>query len=151
MIVTNIKDAGRYKSISPAMEKAVNYIQSGAWSNIPSDKVRYPIHEGEVEVMRIIYDPSEESVWENHRNWTDIQMLVSGEEKMLFAPTSDLKVEGEYLVEKDFQKLSGESCQSLIVTPGQLIFFFPEDGHKPGLATERKGTVDKIVFKVIVG
>ena len=78
-------------------------------------------------------------------------MLVSGEEKMLFAPTSSLKVEGEYLVGKDFQKLSGESCHSLIVTPGQLIFFFPEDGHKPGLATERKGTVDKIVFKVIVG
>lgn len=151
MIISNIKDASRYMAISPAMKKAIEYIQSGSWKKLPADKKRYPIYEGEVEAVRMVYETSSEGKWESHQTWTDIQMLVSGEEKMLFAPASSLKKEGGYISEKDFQGYNTESkaAQSITAAPEQLIFFFPEDAHQPNLSLTQKEQVDKVVVKVI--
>ena len=148
MILTNLEDVARYKNISDAIGKAIDYIESGEWKKLPKDKKRYVIHENKVEAMRMSYEPKEDNAWENHIEWIDIQMIVSGEEKMLFAPIYNLEKDGEYLIEKDFQKWNGNLSQTFIAKEGDLLFFFPEDGHKPGVKTENSSTVDKVVVKV---
>lgn len=150
MIVSNIQDVNRYRKISPAISKAIDYIQSGKWKNLPIDKKRYPIHEGEVEAMRLSYEPSEQGTWESHQDWIDIQMLVSGEEIIKFAPIYSLEKDGDFLMEKDFQKWLGSEIQTLVMKPEQLAFFFPEDGHMPNLCSTKQCIVDKVVIKVKV-
>ncbi len=148
MIITNLQDAKRYKSLSQAMSKAIDYVESGEWKNLPQDKKKYVVHEGEVAAMRMLFEPKEDAKWEAHRDWTDIQMIVSGQEKMLFAPIYDLDEKGEYLSEKDFQEYEGEKKQEIIANAGDLIIFFPEDGYKPGLIAS-SSEVDKVVIKVL--
>lgn len=150
MILTNLEDVVRYRNISDAIDKAIDYIKSGEWKNLPQDKKRYVVCENKVEAMRMSYEPKEDNAWENHNEWIDIQIIVSGEEKMLFAPIYNLKKDGEYLSEKDFQKWNGNLDQTFIAREGDLLFFFPEDGHKPGLKTENSSIVDKVVVKVKV-
>jgi len=150
MIVTNIKDVNRYKTLSPEIAKAIEYIQSNKWKDLPTDKKRYPIYPNEVEAMRMTYEASEDGTWESHENWIDIQMIISGEEIMRFAPTNTLKKEGEFLKEKDYQKWSGVSTQELLVNQDELIFFFPEDGHIPNIRSIYMGSIDKVVIKVKV-
>ncbi len=148
MIITNANDIWRYKGISEAMKKAIEYIESGEYKNIPQDKTRRPVVEGEVEVIRMGYEPKTEPGWEAHENWIDIQIMLEGEEKMLYAPLAKMTKEGDYDAKKDFQKLSGEPTVELSAKAGDFIIFFPEDGHAPNVANKNSTTVDKVVVKV---
>lgn len=148
MIITNIKDIKRYKGISSAMAKAIEYIESGDYKKLPQDKTKYPIYENEVEALRMSYETKVDAKWEAHITWIDIQMILDGEEKMLFAPIYDLKKSGEYLSDKDFQEYEGEKTQEIIARSGDCIIFFPEDGHKPSVQVSGASVVDKVVLKV---
>lgn len=148
MIVTNAKDIWRYKGISEPMKKAIEFIESGEYKNTPQDKTRRPVVEGEVEVIRMGYEPKPEPGWEAHEGWIDIQIILEGEEKMLYAPLYRMTKEGEYDAKKDLQKLSGNATVEIIAKAGDFIIFFPEDGHAPNVASDNLTTVDKVVVKV---
>lgn len=85
---------------------------------------------------------------ETHRQYIDIQFIVSGVEeagwKNLHKCASP---EGDHDEDKDIRFYLDEPDTWLTVVPGQFAVFFPEDAHAPLAGS---GNVHKIVVKVAV-
>lgn len=88
--------------------------------------------------------------YEAHREYIDIQYLVSGSEKICCLPLEYLKetkpynkeVDAAFYVEKDVKP------QELLLENGFFAVFFPQDGHMPQLRVDKPSSVKKVVVKV---
>lgn len=92
-----------------------------------------------------------EKQWEAHRNYADIQMVVTGAEKIGKTSVSKLKVTVPYNPETDNENLKGKG-KFHIAKPGTFFIFFPGDAHKPGIKAHKGDTqkIKKIVIKMRV-
>jgi biofilm protein TabA len=96
----------------------------------------------------------ETNVWEgqrfeSHRLYADIQLLLDGEESILWAPSDALKVVQPYEPDVMFYGLAPTSTE-LAFSPGIFAVFYPTDAHAPCLQHGSKSTVRKAVVKVRV-
>ena len=87
--------------------------------------------------------------FESHRQYADIQLVLDGEESILWAPIESLKVVKPYEPDIMFYDLAPASTE-LVFTPGTFSVFFPTDAHAPCLQHVSKSTVRKAVVKVRV-
>jgi YhcH/YjgK/YiaL family protein len=87
--------------------------------------------------------------WEAHRNYTDIQYVIEGTEKMGYAHVGNLSLIEDHLDEKDYKVLEGNG-DFLTVNAGSFVIFYPEDAHMPCLAVEQPSPVKKAVFKILL-
>ena len=95
--------------------------------------------------------PAEVKAWESHRIYIDIQMVMSGRERMGYAPVENLTSAIAYSEVKDVEKYDATVLGhqfALDVVAGTFCIFFPQDGHKPGCMVESPEDVLKVVIKV---
>jgi YhcH/YjgK/YiaL family protein len=95
----------------------------------------------------------EDAKLEAHRNYVDIQVLISGSESFEVFPGKGLTVSESYNPEKDveFYQVPAETRAKITLEPGQFIVFFPEDAHMPCLmAGSSSQPVKKVVIKIAV-
>lgn len=87
--------------------------------------------------------------YEQHREYLDIQVLLSGEERIDFG-SEGAAVEPDIYHEDDDYLLcdSVSPCQSLHMQSGMFAIFFPGEPHKPGCISEVSQTISKVVIKV---
>lgn len=90
---------------------------------------------------------------ESHRKYIDVQLVLSGAERMEVIDISRLTVSQPYLAERDLIKYADFTATSwLTMTAGNVAIFFPVDGH---LSTQLPDAgpvlVRKSVVKVPVG
>jgi YhcH/YjgK/YiaL family protein len=92
--------------------------------------------------------PEEEEEWEAHRRFADLQVVLSGEEVMGFAPLSGMVPKGVYSGEDDCVLLEG-SGNFMTVRAGGFAVFTPQDAHK-AMLSPASGTrlVRKAIFKL---
>lgn len=153
MIFDRLQNHAMYQHLSPRFERAFRILTEGTLAEAAPG--RYEVAGAELYAMVQEYDSRapEETKWEAHRRYIDIQYMQRGSELMGFA-NLHTAVTGDYLAEKDYQALEagvtgGEGL--LEVGAGQFVIFFPEDAHRPGLRTSRGSEpVRKIVLKVLV-
>ncbi|MCK5862889.1 MAG: YhcH/YjgK/YiaL family protein [Candidatus Hydrogenedentes bacterium] len=91
--------------------------------------------------------PWEGQRFEAHREYADIQILLSGEESILWAPVETLTVLQPYEPDIEFYEFLPSSTK-LVLTPGIFCVFFPHDAHAPCLQHTVPSTVRKAVVKV---
>lgn len=94
-------------------------------------------------------EPAEVRRPERHNDYLDIQYVVSGVERMGYAPytgreTVDEDPEGQDVT--FYRGLEGESFVD--VGPGAYCVFFSNDIHRPGCAAGQPGSVRKVVVKM---
>lgn len=95
--------------------------------------------------------PPSECFFESHRKNIDVQFLLDGEEGVDVIPVGELEESKAYDAEKDYLLYRDPPKASrLILRAGLLAVFFPEDGHRPGLAIGGAAPVRKSVIKVPV-
>jgi YhcH/YjgK/YiaL family protein len=97
--------------------------------------------------------PVEAGKYEAHKKYIDIQVLISGREKVLVAPLAELKVTDPYIEENDcelYKYDSSISSEEVILDGSNFTILFPEDAHMPGRNFEGEEEVKKIVIKVPV-
>lgn len=89
--------------------------------------------------------------FESHAKYADIQLLLTGREKQLYAPdASGAPITEDRLAERDtaFHARPGV-YNSVILEPGSYAVYFAGELHAPNCAPALPGeTVRKIVFKV---
>lgn len=92
----------------------------------------------------------EETKWEAHRKYIDIQYIIVGKEKMGLASISKATAIDEFSESKDVGFYSIPDFESKYYTaePGTLFLFFPQDAHRPGIRTDGCDWDKKIVIKV---
>lgn len=86
---------------------------------------------------------------ERHNDYLDIQYVVSGVERMGYAPYTGAEAVLSDPEGKDvafYRDLEGESFVD--VGPGAYCVFFSNDIHRPGCAAGQPGPVRKVVVKM---
>lgn len=91
-----------------------------------------------------------EKGYEAHRDYIDIQYLISGQEKICCLPLEYLKKTKAYNKEIDaaFYTEANINPQEILIGNGFFAIFYPQDGHEPGLCLGKADIVKKVVIKV---
>jgi len=100
-------------------------------------------------VMQFDTQTPEQKKAELHAQYIDIQLLLAGEERILFGVTGSARECEEMHNAEDYQlcrRIEGE--QFVILRPGMFVVFMPGEPHKPGCITESAREIKKGVVKV---
>ncbi|MEM6160486.1 N-acetylneuraminate anomerase [Erwinia sp. P6884] len=100
-------------------------------------------------VMTFDTQPPHSKCYEQHRHYLDIQILLSGQERIDFGPTGAASEPDLYHDEEDYQLCQAiMPCQTMHMLPGMFAIFLPGEPHKPGCISEAAQAIHKMVIKV---
>lgn len=91
--------------------------------------------------------------FEAHKNYIDIQMLLSGIEELDYTPVKGLTISEEYDVKRDvmFFENPNRISDSVILEAGKFALIYPHEAHRPQVAFNATSkTVKKVVVKIHV-
>jgi biofilm protein TabA len=150
MIHDGIKNAGTYRPLSPAFERAFAWLASHDLASLEDG--RFDIDGDEVYALVQSYTTEDRAGrdFETHRRYADIQVLVSGVEIIVYRQAEGLCPVLPYDGGKDFASWRKDGGMDLVVQSGEFAVFFPEDAHAPKIAAVSPERVKKIVVKVRV-
>lgn len=145
MILDQLSQWETYAGCVLQLGKAIDFLST---CNEQTPSGTYELDGKKVYAMVSEYDTVEDPLWENHRAYIDIQVLLSGTERVQWAPSSELAVVKPYDAEKDIARYSGAAKLEFALIPGQFAVFFPADGHRVKLHANGPGHVKKAVIKI---
>lgn len=95
--------------------------------------------------------PFEKCKFEAHKKYIDIQMLLSGDEKLDYTPIKGLIISEEYDEKRDvmFFETTNRVCDSVKLENGKFAMIFPHEAHKPQIKSDAE-KVKKVVVKIAV-
>jgi len=137
--------SGLHPVLAEALTQAIS-----AW---PQDKApgRYELQGDDIfmNVMTFSTQPPEQKKAELHEQYIDIQLLLAGEERILYGVAGSARQCEERHVEDDYQLCSAiEEMQRLDLKPGMYAVFMPGEPHKPGCVVKESEEIKKVVVKV---
>ena len=145
MIYDKLSNIRRYKGLHPNLDLALDYID-GHLADMP----QHVDLKGDAVYGNIFtYDtvPDEESFFEAHARFADIQIMREGAERVAVSHISALETDSAQ-PEKDFWALHGPEETSVVLEPGSFLVVLPGDAHKLKMQLGAPATVTKSVFKV---
>lgn len=151
MIYDRIDCSRTYYGLSDDIRLGLEYLRD------LNPSVEVGIHELTPRVKAIVseYTTKHENEYgyEAHRDYIDIQYIISGLEKICCLPLEYLKETNECSKENDvaFYESLDMKPQELILGNGYFAIFFPQDGHMPQLCVDNPEPVKKVVIKVRIG
>ncbi len=97
------------------------------------------------------YNTRQDIALEAHRQYIDVQVLLSGWEQVHFAPIEAGTPDTEYNPDKDVQffRCPSQKMTSVLLEGGQFMALFPADLHGPNLAPDAHPN-RKLIFKIPV-
>lgn len=151
MIVANINDKmiENYKKVHPRFEAAFETLKKLACENAEIGK--YVIDGDNLYAMVQAYDtkPVAEKKFEIHKDYIDIQYIISGEELMGYESLDKLTPMGDYKPDAQFFYIN-EEYDKINLGAGEFVVFFPNEPHAPGAAVnDVPSAVKKIVVKIL--
>jgi YhcH/YjgK/YiaL family protein len=151
---TDIKEFySQYAKNKAYWDKAFAYLRDTDLENVASGKYNL---DGDNVYVSVTEGPTktfENTKWEAHRKYIDIQYVVRGKEQMGVAPLSKAVNIEPYNSDKDigFYQVPEDDCKYYVAEPGTFLIFFPQDAHRPSIKTEGTDADKKIVIKIKVG
>ena len=146
MIYTNMDRILRYLGISETLDTAIRYLVSNDLTQLHMG--RNKIDGDDVFVNRFDYNTmtEEEAIWEGHRKYGDIHVLLCGHEKIGVSDAASLKVTCQKEAD-DFVGYEGPVQTWCPMTTHDLLIVFPEDVHKVKDIDGESAYVKKACFK----
>lgn len=149
MIYDHIKNIGLYKGLSPALDLALEYIET-----VNAD-VAVGSHPLALGVKAVVSEGLTQAVnplgYEAHRRYADVQLALIGTELIRCKPLPQVTETIPYDEAKDAARYADCPGADLVIGDGYFLVVFPEDAHEPGLAPGGLSTpVKKVVMKVPV-
>ena len=146
MILDTLNNWKKYNFESPSFQRAFEYLQT-LDLNLPDGK--YVIDGENVFCMLQNYEtaPLEGHEFEAHRDYADIQYVISGLESIFWAPTPQLTITKPYKPDIEFYSLIPAPTE-LVLAPGQFCVLYPQDAHAPCIMHKTPAKVRKAVVKV---
>jgi len=153
MIVTNMNspDVRRYESISPYFKQAFEKIKVFLDGDVSVGR-----HEldGNILYANVIeYETKKRSecLFEKHKRYIDIQVVLEGSETIGFESEDKLELLEDKLDESDYALYSlNDEYDTVTLCRGELAIIFEDEPHAPGIAVnDEVSKVRKAVFKVL--
>ena len=90
----------------------------------------------------------EESFFESHQKYVDVQFMVQEQEAMKVQHIDKLTQTAEYNTEDDYTKYDvNVQSSELVIEAGSLALFFPYDGHMPAMQVQN---TPQRIYKTVV-
>ena len=149
MIYGNIHHERTYAFLPQRMQEALAFARSHDLAALP--KGRNEIAGDALYVNIAHYTTGERSgkIWEAHRAYIDIHVLVAGTERIDVSPMERMEM-GAYEDERDFIPAEGDVSASVILRPGDFLICFPVDVHRSGVRVDAPAPLKKGIFKIRV-
>lgn len=146
MIFDKIEKLRQYDVVS---DKVLNFL-----FNIDENtqEGHYEIEDGVFANVDVYDTKSHENCFpEAHKRYIDIQMLLSGEERLDFANVSELSIKDEYDEERDVAFFNiPDRMNTVYLKSGYFAMLFPHDAHRPQMnSAATSQTVKKVVVKIL--
>ena len=146
MITDHLSNAHLYTTLSADIQRAFEYLQNTDLQALETGKFDLDGKQLYINSQEYISKLPEQGQWEAHRQYIDLQYLISGTERIGYAPICRL-TPGDYNPDKDYQPLSGTG-DFITLTAGDFMILFPEEAHMPGIAAGESTPVKKVVVKI---
>jgi len=150
MILDNLAHSDIYLPLHPLFSAAFAYLKAFDPAT-PDGKYLIDGDRLYAAVQRYTTAPADTKAWETHQVYADIQYIVSGSERLFYAPAEVLPVGTPYNDAKDVQKYGTgviPNAADTVLSAGEFAIYLPHDGHKPGCIVEAPEAIVKVVLKV---
>jgi biofilm protein TabA len=147
--IDKVQFAQQYESNKALWDKAFVYLKDNNLATLPTGR---HVIDGDNVFAIVSEGPSKDydkTAFESHKNYIDLQFVISGEENMGKAPLTDITLDKPYNEKNDIMFYTGEGKIYTVAQNGFLIFF-PSDAHRPNITPGGNKVVKKIVVKIRV-
>jgi YhcH/YjgK/YiaL family protein len=147
MIIDHLAYADQYQGLHPRLAQAFAYLREQPLAEMAPG--RYEIEGDDMFLLLQAYQTrsAENSFWEAHRIYMDIQYMVEGAERMGYACANGMRIKEDLLQENDYAVLEGTG-RDVVVEEGSFVIFFPQDAHMPCLSDREARVIKKAVIKI---
>ncbi len=150
MIFDLLDNARLYRGIHPTLDRAIPFLEPVSLTLLSTG--RHDLDEGVFAVVNHYTTlPPADTFWEAHNLHADVQIMISGAERIDWTPRRRTHIVEPYDPQRELVKLrpfDDTSPLSLILRPGWFALFLPSDAHRPGMALETPAPVHKVVLKL---
>ena len=148
MIYDRYENRELYYACHEGFRMGFDFIKQVAEENLPAGKYELDGKNVYASVQEYTSKLDSEK-FEGHRDYIDIQYIISGNEKMECAEAKYCQTMTAYNPEKDVEFFTcGGMKASMEFEAGSFAIFFPRDIHKPGVMLHEQVPVKKVVVKV---
>lgn len=149
MIFSSIYAKDRVDTYPKAIRTAIEYLKSHDFTAMETGSYEIQGKDMYAQVMDAQTAPAESKRPEVHEKYIDVQFLVTGKERLGFTVDTGAYEVDERLEEKDLIFYKSVEQEGFIeAVPGCYSIFFPEDVHRPAVASGEPMTIRKVVVKV---
>lgn len=149
MIYDHVSRIAKYRSLSPLVAKAIDYVTATDLTKLPLGRVEVAGDDIYAAVHEYQTKPEVESKFEGHKTYVDLQIIVSGTERMDVADIDQLTVNKEYNEKSDVAFFDRPpNPQKITVSACEFTMFMPHDVHAPTIAVDKPTAVRKVVLKI---
>ncbi|MGO2169626.1 N-acetylneuraminate anomerase [Pseudoalteromonas sp.] len=149
MFLGDLSDSNSYKVLPDAFQKAIKYLDS-----VDLDALSIGRHDIDGEnmyanVMTFETGTADSKQAEVHKEYIDMQILISGSERIEFALKDKHPHATIYDEKDDYYLVESLLCTNEVtLKPRQFAIFFPEEPHKPGCLVDKPSVLKKAVIKI---
>ena len=146
MIVANLSSKGEYIGLHPELDKALELLTPEFLKEASTERTLLDGENLFVTKFHLETVPEEQTFFESHRKYLDIQVVTEGAERVEIAHPDTLTLTEH---RDDFYGYTGQGEQSVILKPGNFLIVFPGDAHRLKMPMKKTGEpFTRVVFKV---
>ena len=148
MIYDKLANIETYEGIAPRVMQGLKILRDTDFSKLADGRYEYDGDRLFMNVSTYETRVSNERP-EAHRDYIDIQYLISGEELIGVVPVDEA---GEIVEDRAGKDVRFYECKTEMLTLGgsRFMVLYPQDAHAPCVASGAPATVRKAVVKVLV-
>lgn len=145
MILDCLVNLEKYEGVIPHAKKIAEFLRENDATAL--EKGRHDVTDT-VYVNVLDLTNGENTTYEAHRKYHDLQCIITGDERMRRCHITEVGDGGEYNEDGDYILFgSADKVSECHLFAGEFAFFEPEDAHCPGICGTAP-TVRKLVFKI---
>lgn len=149
MIVGHIDQRETFSYLPAAVQRSLAFLSATNLDELPVGRHDIDGDKIFVNVMEFETSCADSKLHEVHREYIDIQFLITGKERIGFAVASaNHRVETPYDPVNDYWLAAPLATESeVVMEPGMFAIFLPDQPHKPGCAVGASLAIKKAVVK----
>jgi len=148
MILAKTEELARYEGLNPNFPKAFAFLSRPDLAGLPDGK--HEIDGEKAWAVLSSYNSREyaEGKYETHREYVDVQFLISGEELIYWNDAAEMSSTG-YAADCDKENYADPASPVCIrMEPGNALVLFSRDAHKANCRVSAVSPVRKVLLKI---
>lgn len=145
MIFSNIAHA--QECLAPDVQRCLDYAKAHDLRALSCG--RHDIDGDRLFVNIVEYQTKERDncIWEAHKAYLDLHLMLDGEEIIDVGFIGHME-QAPYQAEGDYLPLEGQEDCSVVLSAGNFLVCYPDDGHRTSVQVQQPQQIKKAIFKI---